>query len=86
MMPQARVWASLLGRGGVECGFEVELAGFGDLESAGEVGAAWGFDKDNVGAGREFEGGGGVAVEFAVDENFGGVRFGGDSELTVTVG
>jgi hypothetical protein len=33
---------SLLGRG-VECGFEVEFAGFGELEGASEVGAAGGF-------------------------------------------
>ena len=73
-------------RWGVEEGFEIELAGFGEFEGAGEVGAAGEFEEDGVRAGGEFEGGRGVAVEFTVDEDFGGVGFGGDGELTVAVG
>ena len=74
-----------MGRG-VEEGFEVELAGFGKFEGAGEVGAARGFEEDGVGAGGEFEGGGGIAMKFAVDEDFSGIGFGSDGELSVAVG
>ena len=44
------------------------------------------FEEDGMRAGGKFESGGGVAVEFAVDIDFGGVRFGGDGELPVAVG
>jgi hypothetical protein len=64
----------------------VELAGFGEFEGAREVGMAGGFEEDGVGAGGKFQHGGGVAVEFAVDLDFGGVGFGGDGELAVAVG
>ena len=74
------------GRRLVEDGFEAEFAGFGEFEGASEVGTAGRFYEDGVLAGGKFQGGGGVAVEFAVDEDFGGVGLGGDSELAVAVG
>ena len=74
-----------MGRG-VEDGFEVQLAGFGEFEGAGKVGMAWGFEEDGVRAGGEFQGGGGVAVEFSIDVNFSSVGFGSDGELAVAVG
>ena len=73
-------------RWGVKVGFEVEFAGFGKFEGAGKIGAAGGFEEDGVRPGGEFEGGGGVAMKFAVDEDFRGVRFGGDGELAITIG
>ena len=77
---------SLRGAGGrIEDCFEVELAGFGEFKGAGELGAAGGFYKDGMGTGGEFQGGGGIAVEFAVDVDFGGVGFRSDCEQAVAV-
>jgi hypothetical protein len=76
---------SLLRRS-IEYGFKVQLAGFGELEGAGEIGVAGGFEKDDVGAGGKSKSGRGVAVEFAVDIDFCGVGFGSDTELTEAVG
>jgi len=71
---------------GFEDGPEVEFAGFREFEGAGEIGAAGGFEEDGVRSCGEFEGGGGVAMKFTVDEDFGGVWFGGDGELAITIG
>ena len=57
----------------VEDGFEIQFAGFGEFEGAGEVGTAGGFENNGVRARGKFQGGGGVTVELAVDVDFGSV-------------
>ena len=86
LRPEGLSYKWLWIRGGREDGFEVEFAGFGEFEGAGEVGAAGRFEEDGVGTGREFERGGGVAVEFAVNVDFRSVGLGSDGELAVAVG
>ena len=65
--------------------FESQLAGFRKIKSAFVIGKAGRFQENGVRTGREFESGGGVTVEFPVDENFGGIGFGSNGDCAEAV-
>ncbi len=68
-----------------EDGFEGQFAGFREFDGTGVIGEARRFQKNGVRAGREFESGWRVSVEFAIDVDFSRVRVGSNGEEPETV-
>src|SRR5882762_3224242 len=69
-----------------EIGLEGDFAGLENFENAAPVGVAREFQKDRMAAGRKLQSGGGVAEEFVVDEDFGAVGIGRNSDCANSIG
>jgi hypothetical protein len=70
----------------LERSLQGSFARFEDFESAVPICVAGKFQKDRVAAGRKFQGRGGVAEEFVIDEDFGAVGIRGNRDCADGIG
>src|SRR5713101_7541908 len=61
----------------IKSGLEGDFAGLEHFEGAEPIGVSWELQQDGVTPGGKFQGGGSVAVEFVIDEDFCAIGFRG---------